>query len=151
MSAALPKTTQIHATCVAWKGTGVLLLGRPGSGKSDLALRLIEAGARLVADDRCNLTRKGRRLVATAPATIKGLIEVRGVGVLHAPAVRAAAVGLAVELVPRRRVERMPEPATFESLGLAVPLLRLDPFEASAPIKVRLAVGNLRQHIIGRP
>ncbi len=149
MSAARPKATQIHATCVVWKGTGILLRGRSGSGKSDLALRLIEGGARLVADDRCDLTRKGRRLVVTAPRTIKGLIEVRGVGVVRCPAVGSGALGLVVDLVGRRHVERMPEPAAFEALGIAVPLLRLDPFEASAPTKVRLAVKNLRQHIIG--
>jgi serine kinase of HPr protein (carbohydrate metabolism regulator) len=151
MSAAVPKTIQIHATCVAWKGTGILLLGRPGSGKSDLALRLIEDGARLVADDRCDLARKGRRLIVTAPATIRGLIEARGLGVVHARATRSAALGLAVDLVPRRRVERVPEPAVYEALGVSVPLIRLDPFAASAPVKVRLAVRNLRQHIIGRP
>ncbi|MSO92384.1 MAG: serine/threonine protein kinase [Rhodospirillales bacterium] len=148
----MPARTQVHGTCIAWKGTGVLLRGRPGSGKSDLALRLIEAGARLVADDRCDLARKGRRLIASAPATIRGLIEVRGVGIVRCPAIRSAPLGLVVDLVPRRRrVERMPEPAGFEALGVALPLLRLAPFDVSTAAKVRLAVENLGRGIIGHP
>ena len=142
---------QLHATCVAWKGIGVLLRGRSGSGKSDLALRLIESGARLVADDRCDLVRMGSRLLVSAPAAIKGLIEARGVGIVRCPALRRAPLGLVVDLVPRRRMERLPEPASFAALGIAVPLIRLAPFEASAAAKLRLAVENLHQGIIGRP
>jgi serine kinase of HPr protein (carbohydrate metabolism regulator) len=131
---------QIHASCVELGGTGVLLLGESGSGKSDLALRLIDAGARLVADDRTELRRDGARLIASPPATIAGRIEVRGVGIVNIAHVRECAIGLAVDLVPRDRVERLPAAQNRAWLGIDTPLLALDPFEASAPAKIRLAV-----------
>jgi len=118
----------------------VLLLGDSGSGKSDLALRLIDAGARLVSDDRTDLVAEGGRLVASSPAAIAGRIEVRGVGIVSVAHVSYAAIGLAVELVPRTSVERLPAARSKNWLGIEVPLLALDPFEASAPAKIRLAV-----------
>lgn len=131
---------QIHASCVELGGTGVLLLGESGSGKSDLALRLIDAGARLVADDRTELRRDGTRLIASPPATIAGRMEVRGVGIVPLAHVAECAVGLAVELVAPDRVERLPSAQSRAWLGIDLPLLALDPFEASAPAKIRLAV-----------
>ena len=131
--------TQIHATCVEIAGTGVLLRGESGSGKSDLALRLIDAGARLVADDRTNLVRDGDRVFASAPREIAGLLEVRGLGVVRHPAVASGPVGLVVDLVPTARVQRMPVPRLEDLLGLAVPAMDLAPFEAGAAAKVRLA------------
>jgi HPr kinase/phosphorylase len=131
---------QIHASCVELGGTGVLLLGESGSGKSDLALRLIDAGARLVADDRTELRRDGTRLIASPPATIAGRMEVRGVGIVPLTHVAECAVGLAVALVAPDRVERLPSAQSRAWLGIDMPLLALDPFEASAPAKIRLAV-----------
>ncbi len=130
---------QIHASCVELGGTGVLLLGESGSGKSDLALRLIDAGARLVADDRTELQRDGARLIASPPATIAGRMEVRGVGIVPLPHVAKCIVGLAVDLVASDRVERLPSAQSRAWLGIDLPLLALDPFEASAPAKIRLA------------
>lgn len=135
---------QVHATCVDAGGAGVLLRGDPGSGKSDLALRLIDGGARLVADDRVDLALDGDRVVASAPKELAGLIEVRGVGVLTLDAVDRAPVRLVVELVGPGDVERTPEPGTVELLGVAVPGVRLAPFEASAAAKVRAALGAPR-------
>lgn len=135
--------TQIHATCVELSGVGVLLLGPPGAGKSDLALRLIDDGARLVADDRTDLERVDDKLYASAPATIAGRIEIRGLGIRPVPAVARARVRLAVDLTRDRDIERMPEPATREILGIAVPLIALDPFTASAAAKLRLAARTL--------
>ena len=100
---------QVHASCVAVEGTAVLLRGPSGSGKSDLALRLIDGGARLVADDRVDLVREEGRIVASAPARIAGLIEVRGLGVYKIGAVGGAPLGLVVDLVPAEAVERLPE------------------------------------------
>jgi hypothetical protein len=132
----------IHATCVALDGRGVVLLGPSGSGKSDLALRLIDGGARLVADDRVILSAGPGGPVARAPAAIAGLLEVRGIGPLAVPAVDAAPVVLVCDLGPGPH-ERLPAPATTDALGAALPLIRLDPFEASAPAKLRLAVAAL--------
>lgn len=133
----------IHATCVALNGRGVMLCGPSGSGKSDLALRLIDGGAQLVADDRVCLSAGGGRLTAHAPEALRGLLEVRGLGPLRLPAATAADVALVVELCPGQPIERLPDPATARFSGVALPCLRLDPFEASAAAKVRLALASL--------
>jgi serine kinase of HPr protein (carbohydrate metabolism regulator) len=121
----------------------VLLRGPSGAGKSDLALRLIEAGARLVADDRTALAHAGGAVVASAPAAIEGLIEVRGIGIRRlAPGQRLARarVVLLVDLVRPAEVERLPEPAREALLGVDLPVIKLAPFEASSCAKLRLAV-----------
>lgn len=133
------KQLQIHASCVELGGTGVLLLGDSGSGKSDLALRLIDAGGRLVADDRTDLRREGTRLIASPPATIAGRIEVRGLGIVPVAHVACSPVVLAVDLVAPDRVERMPAAQYRSWLGIDIPLVALDPFQASAAAKIRLA------------
>jgi serine kinase of HPr protein (carbohydrate metabolism regulator) len=134
----------IHATCVALGDIGVLLRGPSGSGKSDLALRLIDGGARLVADDRVCLARRDGRIVARSPAALRGLIEVRGLGIVRLGADRimdTVPVGLVCDLVPGTEVERLPEPAQVEVLGLRLPRVALAPFETAAPAKLRLAAG----------
>jgi serine kinase of HPr protein (carbohydrate metabolism regulator) len=131
--------TQIHATCVEVDGVGVLLRGPSGSGKSDLALRLIDGGARLVADDRTDLAVEDGRLVASCPAALAGRLEARGVGIGPVPSLPRVRVGLVVDLVAPEAVERLPEPATCLIAGMAIPRLALAPFEASAPAKLRLA------------
>lgn len=131
--------TQIHATCVEVAGAGVLLLGGSGAGKSDLALRLIDAGARLVADDRTDLVRRDGEVYASAPANIAGAIEVRGLGIVSVPAVERAPVRLAIELVRPDQVERLPDARTRDYLGVTIPVVLLAPFEASSVAKVRLA------------
>lgn len=142
---------QIHGTCVDLDGFGVLLRGAPGSGKSDLALRLIDRGARLVADDRVDLAREGESVIARAPATIAGRIEVRGLGIVRLDAVAEAPLGLVVDLVAAAEVARLPEPATCRLLGIEIGCLRLDPFAASAAAKVRLAARAARHDILVAP
>jgi serine kinase of HPr protein (carbohydrate metabolism regulator) len=139
-----PDRTFIQATCVVVEGAGVLLRGPPHSGKSDLALRLIDAGAKLVADDGVELRREDGRLVArlppAAPDSVRGRIEVRGLGIAPVPTVAETRLDLVIDLVPAEAVERLPEPETVNLLGIACPLLRLHGLEPSAPAKVRLAV-----------
>jgi serine kinase of HPr protein (carbohydrate metabolism regulator) len=132
----------IHATCVADPATGhaVLLRGPPGSGKSDLALRLIDQGWRLVADDQTELEIVDRCLIARAPSSIAGRIEVRGLGIVASPHLDTAPVAVVIDLVAPHDIERLPEPARCTLAGIDLPLLRLAPFEASAAAKVRLAV-----------
>lgn len=134
-----PTPNPLHATTVAIGGHGVLLLGASGSGKSDLALRLIDRGAELVSDDYTLISREGDALVTMAPATIAGRIEVRGVGIVPLPHRASARVALAVRLdaVPDRMPEMRHE--TFQGVGL--PVLALDPREPSAPIKLEIALG----------
>jgi serine kinase of HPr protein (carbohydrate metabolism regulator) len=131
---------RVHATSVALDGGGVLLRGPSGSGKSDLALRLIDQGARLVADDQTELERVGGVLEMRAPATIAGRIEVRGLGIIRVPALAMAPLRLVVDLVAPESVERFPEPQFCALLEVSVPLLRLAPFAASAAAKLRLAL-----------
>lgn len=133
----------IHATTVAIGDRAVMLRGPPGSGKSDLALRLIDAGARLVADDCSLLRRDGEAIMVRAPQTITGLIEVRGVGILKVKTLPQARLALIVDLVAPQHVERLPEPSSETIFGLTIPLVALTPFEASAPAKLRLALAAI--------
>ena len=136
---AQPLTIQIHASCVEVGGLGVLLRGASGSGKSDLALRLIEAGGRLVADDRTDLALAGGALLASSPSSIAGRLEVRGVGIVELPNVMSTRVGLAADLVAASDIERLPVVRHCEYLGVEIPLIALAPFESSAAAKLRLA------------
>lgn len=135
--------TRLHGTCIALSGVGVILCGPPGSGKSDLALRLIDAGAVLVADDHVLLRRRGDQVTARAPETIAGMIEVRGLGVMRLGQAGETAVELVVDLVAGERIERLPDPARRRFLDVELPLINVAPFEASAAAKLRLAVRAL--------
>jgi serine kinase of HPr protein (carbohydrate metabolism regulator) len=124
----------------------VLLRGPSGCGKSDLALRILsvfggQAGkAALVADDQVRLRNVRGVLRASAPASIAGRMEVRGVGIVKVPHRAQAQLRLIVDLVAGRGVKRLPPrpPATEVLQGVAVPCYRLAAFEASAPAKVKL-------------
>ena len=145
-----PLTLQVHGTCVVLAEIGVLLCGPSGSGKSDLALRLIDGGARLVADDRVDLERRGNAIWATAPGKIAGLLEVRGIGIVHLDGVAgayadSAKLGLVVDLTDRTAIERLPEATTMALLGVKLPRLAFDPWAASAAAKLRVAAGLARQ------
>ena len=132
-------TTVLHASCVAIDGRGVLLTGASGAGKSDLALRLIDRGASLVGDDGLVIEARDGRLHARPGPNIEGQMEVRGLGILAFPW-NEAPLALAVALdqtVPRMPDEMLP----FRQIeGLTLPLIALDPFESSAPVKVEKAL-----------
>ena len=135
--------TNIHASCVAIDGKGVLLLGVSGAGKSDLALRLIDSGARLVADDRTILFVKNDALHAKAPPSIKGLLEIRGVGIVKLP-VRAS-VKLALAVTLGREGARLPtlhfyRPPSVLKTTTKLPQITLDAHFASTPAKIRAAL-----------
>ena len=134
----------VHASCVAIGGTGVLLRGAPGSGKSDLAFRLIDGGARLVADDQVDLRRDGRSLIATAPPRLHGLLEVRGLGIMRYPAAPEATLGLVVDLVLDDSVERLPEPTERAIEGVGLPGLSVAAFHSSSSALLCAAVAALR-------
>jgi len=131
----------IHATAVAIGGRAVLLMGPSGSGKSDLALRLIDRGAMLIADDQVRLARAGDGLTASAPPSIAGRMEVRGVGIVPVSWRDGVPVALLVDL--EAPPARLPTPGTRELLACAVPVIALAAREASAPIKVELALRAL--------
>jgi len=122
---------------VGGRWRGVLIEGASGAGKSDLALRALDQGFRLVADDRVVSWVSDGRLYGRAPDTLRGLIEVRGVGVMAVEPVAFCEIGLLARLeVP----ERMPDPTTETILGIEVPLLAVKPFEVSAPAKLGRAM-----------
>lgn len=133
----------IHASCIAIEGVGVLLLGPSGAGKSDLALRLIDTGAVLVADDYVNLRAAHDKLLASPPPAIAGALEIRGVGILRMDHLQCCPVGVAVDLVDTGAVPRLPAPGWRIWEGVAVPAWRLAPFESSAPAKIRMMVAGL--------
>jgi len=149
-------TVNIHASCVmldraanafdAPAEAGILLLGDSGSGKSDLVLRLIERGARLVSDDRTELFVHREFLMARAPANLASLLEIRGLGIVGLPHAREAHISLAVRLSDGALVSRLPEAERFDppaELGagqhIHPPMLRLSAFEASTPAKIVVA------------
>lgn len=128
----------VHAGCIAIGGRGVLIVGGSGGGKSDLALRLIDRGARLVSDDYTLLRADAGRLFGSAPVTIAGRIEVRGIGLIEVAAIPEAALCLLVDL--GSTPERLPEPRSASFLGLDLPAVALAALEASAPIKLEYAL-----------
>lgn len=139
---AIVSSETLHASCVAIGEHAVLIEGRSGAGKSDLALRLIDRGAALISDDYTVLMRSARKLLATPPATIAGKLEVRGLGIVAMPYRDRVAVSLLVELVDE--VERMPpEPQTRRIAGVDVPVVAMNGHDASGPIKVELALKRL--------
>jgi hypothetical protein len=133
-------SSTLHASCVAIGGRGILITGPSGSGKSDLALRLVDRGAELVGDDGVVVEARDGRLIASPGPNIEGQMEVRGLGILSLPFAEEAPLALAVALdqpVPRMPDELLPV-RVIE--GLTLPLIALAPFEASTPVKVEKAL-----------
>jgi serine kinase of HPr protein (carbohydrate metabolism regulator) len=131
----------LHASSVAINSQAILITGVSGSGKSDLALRLIDRGATLVSDDYTLLTRVGSLLTASSIATIKGKLEVRGIGIIDCDIVDSAPAALIVRV--DEAPLRMPEDDTQCIAGISLPVINLAPFEASTPIKIELALQRL--------
>ena len=123
---------RMHGSCASRDGQAVLLVGPPGSGKSDLVLRLLGRGFELVADDQVDIA-DGQ---AAAPAALFGLLEVRGLGILRLQAVPSARLALVADLT--RRAERLPEPERHA--GLDLPLVRIDAAAPSAPDRIIMAL-----------
>ncbi len=130
----------LHATTIALGDWAVALLGPPGAGKSDLALRMIDQGAVLVSDDQTLLQAAAGRLVARPPESIAGKLEVRGLGIVEMPHRASAPLALLVELRPRAEIERLPTPRQRRLHGVDLPVIALDPSGISAPEKLRLAL-----------
>jgi len=130
----------LHATCVSFEKKGVLLQGPSGIGKSDLALRLIETGGVLVADDQVDLSAKAGNLLANAPEALLGKLEVRGLGIIEFPTTQNIPVKIIVDLVQRERVPRFPELDYLKILNVSVRRIFLSPYEPSCAIKIKTAV-----------
>ena len=143
----------LHATCVAIGGHGVLIMGPPGSGKSDLALRLIDGAgcgigtefltAKLVSDDQTMVMRRGDRLIGSAPEAIAGKLEIRGLGIVELRYQAESELSLAVTLTPE--IERMPVAAeqACDIYGVSLRAVSIEPESPSAPARIRAALGHL--------
>ncbi len=135
----------LHASAVALDGGAVLLLGPSGSGKSDLVLRLLHEGWRLVADDQVAVTVVAGAALAAPPPALSGWLEVRGLGILRdLPVTAPVPLRLAVELAARENITRLPVPARIAVAGIDLPALRLDPFGAAATAKLTTAYRVIR-------
>jgi HPr kinase/phosphorylase len=132
-------TRRLHGSCVARNDDAILLRGAAGSGKSDLALRLLSRGFELIADDQVDVTEG----VASCPETLAGLLEVRGIGIVRVPCRPSARLALVVDL--GQTPERLPRPRRDDVLG--VPVIKLDAFTASAADKVILALDCALGHV----
>jgi serine kinase of HPr protein (carbohydrate metabolism regulator) len=132
----------LHATTVAIDGRAVLISGPSGSGKSDLALRLLDRGFALVSDDQTFFRVSDGRLIASAPPTIRGKLEVRGIGIVDVESIADVPVALVVELTSDMR--RLPDDSRERTvLDVKVPLVSVDAMTASAPSKVAMALDRL--------
>ena len=132
----------VHASTVASGGRAVLITGPSGSGKSDLALRLLDRGFVLVSDDQTIVKRDGDRLIASPPPAIAGKLEIRGIGIVEMDMVAEQPVALIVELTSE--IQRLPDDNRERPiLGVSLPLVSIDAMAASAPSKVALALDRL--------
>jgi HPr kinase/phosphorylase len=133
----------LHASCVAIGQFGILLRGPSGSGKSDLALRLIDEGAILVADDQVYLESIDGELLGSSHNKIAGKIEIRGCGIFDFPFLKAITIKLVIDLEDRENIPRLPETDSCIIFGHRLPLYRLYAFDISSPIKIRTLLKNL--------
>ena len=132
------------ATRLEGRWRGVLIEGPSGGGKSDLALRAISQGLRLVADDRTEVFVSQGRLFGRSPPPLAGLLEVRGLGVAGVVSLPLAEIVVLARCVATpRAVERQPAVRMDTLLGAQVPTIDLWPYEASAPLKMILALRHL--------
>lgn len=132
------KGISIHGTCIALNHKAVLICGSPGFGKSSLALQLIDRGAVLVSDDQTILTLEQGAVVAEAQPALKGLMEVRGVGICSFPYLEKASLELCVELCEEDQLERLPQFAFAKHYGIKVPFLKLKKDDPLGAIKIEL-------------
>ena len=142
MSGTRLSSENLHASCVANDGRAVLIAGPSGSGKSDLALRLLDHGFTLVSDDRTIVRKEGDKLVASAPATIKGKLEIRGIGIVDMQSVSDVPVALVVDLTSDN--QRLPDDSRARLIrGMSIPVITVDAMTASAASKVTLGLDRL--------
>ena len=137
---------RIHSTSVVIDDNGVLILGDSGSGKSDLALRLIDNGATLISDDVSICKKNLNNIYLYCPPEIKGLLEVREIGIITVPFVERIKLKLVVNLKSKNN-KRFPEDNYFKILGIKVPLINIDGKNSSAVAKIKVKLNEISETI----
>lgn len=132
----------LHGTTIAIQGKAALLIGKPGMGKSSLALQLIDRGARLVADDQTCLTLEKGEVYASCPDTLKDLLEVRGVGICPFPSQGKSPLNLVVEICEADEILRLPDPIFVQYHNIPIPSLKLAKYDPLGALKVELKIGK---------
>ena len=142
--------TLMYASCVEFMKAGLLICGPTGSGKSDLCLRLIDAGAKLVSDDQTIVENCNGKLIAGAPDSIKGMLEIREIGIVETPFIDKTEIRLKLDLQSFVKIDRMPEMRTESIENVAIPVFCLDAFSVSAVIKIKtfLSIQEQKRKII---
>ena len=137
---------RIHSTSVVIDDNGVLILGDSGSGKSDLALRLIDSGATLISDDISICRKNSNNIYLYCPPEIKGLLEVREIGIITVPFVERIKLRLVVNLQSKNN-ERFPKDNYFRILGIKIPLINIEGKNSSAVAKIKVKLNEIRETI----
>ncbi|MCC3860278.1 HPr kinase/phosphorylase [Pseudemcibacter aquimaris] len=133
----------LHATCVCFQNKGILIMGDSGSGKSDLALRIIDAGGILVSDDYVEVDEVDGNIVATTAPNIEGMIEVRGVGLINVDYQKRTDIDLVINLVPLKEIDRLPEEKFYSHNNATIPMYDFYGFEVSAFAKLKVILNGL--------
>ena len=136
----------IHSTSVVIDDNGVLILGDSGSGKSDLALRLIDNGATLISDDISICRKNSNNIYLYCPPEIKGLLEVREIGIITVPFVERIKLRLVVNLKSNNN-ERFPKDSSFRILGIKIPIINIEGKNSSAVAKIKVKLNEIRETI----
>ena len=137
---------KIHSTSVVIEDLGLLIRGQPGSGKSDLALRLIDSGATLISDDLTICKKIGDYLYLYPHSKTKGLLEVREIGIMTVPYVENIKLTLVVELV-EEECERIPEMMSCSILGMKFPKIKIFGKSSSAVAKIKIKLNQIRNYV----
>ena len=137
---------RMHSTSVVIDDNGVLILGDSGSGKSDLALRLIDSGATLISDDISICRKNSNNIYLYCPPEIKGLLEVREIGIITVPFVERIKLRLVVNLRSKNN-ERFPKDNSFRILGIKIPLISIEGKNSSAVAKIKVKLNEIRETI----
>lgn len=143
-------TQLIHASCVQFLSKGLLIVGPSASGKSDLSLRLMDEGAQLVSDDqveiRAESTETGPKILARAPQEIRGLIELRGYGIVTLPYEQSTYLDLVIELKPFKELERLSYLHAYQLLGCSLPKMMVDAAWPSSVSRIKVVLTMLSEN-----
>ena len=134
----------IYATAVFYQDSGILIRGPSGSGKSDLAIRLIEDGANLIADDYVRIDTAGNKILLSPPKNIAGLIEVRGIGIINMESIKDVPLRVIFDLKPTSSINRMPENLTEIIEGISIPVVEISAFECSVLSKIKIFLRTMK-------